>query len=322
MLVALALAWGAENGFADAVRVAEEALAVGDYTAAGLALAAAREEAPRSPTLIPATELGKLSFYRGAIDWRTGSKDQALDEWRTTLSQVPGFQPLAAALPDPDGQDAFYALVAEVRGFREVATGLPADPGEALVYIDGRRLGPEDFVFAGEHFLQVRCADQSVHGGWWRFGHPPQDYLVVCAGGSWGAAVARNEEPRPRRGGRGPPQEAAAEVERPPTPPGLARRATGWTLLGTGALLLGGGAATNFLLVEPAWRAVDAANDPATYVARADATAMEARFDRARALTLVFFGAGTAFAGTGVALRPYQVELYVAPGGVGVAGRF
>lgn len=335
ILLGLAIAWAQATGFAEAMRAADAAMAAGDWTAARLAVEAARAAAPASPTLLPASEVGRLGFYRGAIEWRAGFKDRALDLWRATLAQVPAQPPIAAALPDPEGQDAFYALVAEVRGFKEVPTGLPADPGDTLLFIDGRRLGPEDFVFVGEHLLQARCPDHSVHGAWWTFGEPPADWLAVCAGGTWAPPVAAADQGEALRKPASTPASATIPVgpapapvlpastppERAPTP-GLGRRVAGWSLVGSGALLLGGGAATNFLLVEPAWEEIAAANAAPGSVTREQAEALEGAFDRARLLTLVLLGAGTAAAGTGVALRPYRVELYVAPGGVGLGGGF
>lgn len=331
----LGVAWAQATGFAEAMQAADAAMAAGDWSAARAAVEAAWAAAPESPTLLPASEVGRIGFYRGAIEWRAGSRDRALDHWRATLAQVPAMQPDATALPDPEGQDAFYALVAEVRGFKEVPTGLPADPGEALLFIDGRRLGPEDFVFVGEHLLQARCPDRSVHGAWWTFGAPPADWLAVCSGGTWAPPVAADDRSRTPRRPEPAPEPVVTPVEPEPAPvlptpapperaptPGLGRRIAGWSLVGTGALLLGGGAVTNFLLVEPAWDDIAAANAAPGSITREQATVLEGDFHRARLLTLALLGAGTAAAGTGVALRPYQVELYLAPGGVGLVGGF
>lgn len=369
LILLLGLALAAPGGFREALAAAEAAIARGDAAAAAAALDAAEAAAPTHGALLPAAEIGRIPFLRGAAAWRAGALDEALGHWRRTLAQVPTFTPDPAVLPDPEAQDAFYALVDEVRAFPEVATGLPGDLGGTLYFIDGRRLTAEDFVFEGRHFVQARCPDGRVVGDWHDFGRAPP-YPALCTDGRFpGGAVAaaaaeaaavaeaatrraaeqeaaaradaeraaeqeaaakqaaeaaaRAEPPEPAPPEPAPPEpaepvEAAGPVERDR---GGSRRVAAWSLLGGGTALLGGGAAVSFLVVDPAFDAIADANAAPGSVTRAEADRLESRFGQGRAAALLLLGGGVAALGTGVVLGPIDA-VWVAPGGVGLAGRW
>lgn len=114
-----------------------------------------------------------------------------------------------------------------------------------------------------------------------------------------------------------PPAVAAVE---PPRVRGEGPGAGVFMLAGGGAMLAGG-AVANFVLVNPAWSAIEAAREDPQSVTRAEADALTGRFNTFRGVTLGLLGGGAALAGVGVALDS-SLTPYVMPGTIGLRGRF
>lgn len=185
-LYTLAASASAEDGdYASLLVQAKKALIAGDYRAARDLLTTAEQVAPEATTLIPQREIARLYFYRGVLYWRASPESAAMDAWRQTLTVAPDFQPEADLLPEPAERDVFLALGEEVNSLGEVEVALPEDPGEAVIYIDGRTLEPTDTIVAGVHLVQIRCEGDDIEGSWYTFGTAPKDYLVLCGGGAY-----------------------------------------------------------------------------------------------------------------------------------------
>ncbi len=162
---------------------ARTAIVAKDTAAARAAIDAAEAAAPRAQMPLPASELGRIFFYRGVLAWQAGDREKgALDWWRKTRVLAPDFVPDSEALPDTDAQDVYYALSAEFSAREMVTLELPEDTGDAVIWVSGRRAEPTDSVFVGRHFIQVRCAEGQLVGSWYDFGGPPRDYLAGCSG--------------------------------------------------------------------------------------------------------------------------------------------
>jgi hypothetical protein len=165
---------------------ARTAILASDWKKATALLTQAEELAPKNPSLILEKDLGRLYFYRGLVEYRAGDKDSAaLEWWRKAIVLSPKFEPEADVLPEQEGQDVFYALTGEVNGRQGVTLDLPDDPGDAVIFVDGRKMESTDGVVIGTHFVQLRCGEGNVVGSWYTFGTPPPDYLVLCSGGSY-----------------------------------------------------------------------------------------------------------------------------------------
>lgn len=185
LILLLSLAWAQEASFASILDEARGALVAKDYSKARSLLDSADKAAGASTTPILGPDLGRLYFYRGLVEWRAGDKDKAaLDAWRQLAVVTPEFEMDKELLPETDGQDVIYALAGEVKSYEQVLSGIPEDTAGALVFVDGRRPTAEDSFTVGRHLLQVRCPEQGLVSGWYRFG-PAPDYLTVCNGGSW-----------------------------------------------------------------------------------------------------------------------------------------
>ena len=186
ILTFVAASWAQDFGYVAIVQQAREAILAKDYKTAKTLLTAADAAAPTSSSPLAEADLAKLHFYRGLIEWRSGDKDKAaLDHWRRVLVVAPQFEPDPELLPEVDAQDVLYALRGEVRNYEQFPTGLPEDSGDALIFIDGKRLSAEDMLLKGRHLVQIRCGDGNFAGSWYEFGAPPTDYLVLCSGGTF-----------------------------------------------------------------------------------------------------------------------------------------
>ncbi|MFZ5481677.1 MAG: hypothetical protein ACOZNI_33245, partial [Myxococcota bacterium] len=189
-LIALALLWATPafaqdepTGYAAHIATARTAILAKDWKAAKAALDAAEAAAPSNELLIQEKDLARLFFFRGLVEWRAGDKDKAaLDWWREAIALSPAYEPEADVLPESDGQDVYYALMGEVKAKEQITLNLPEDPGDVVLFVDGRRMEPFDAVIVGQHFVQMRCGEGNVVGSWWTFGPPPPDYLSLCAG--------------------------------------------------------------------------------------------------------------------------------------------
>ena len=87
----------------------------------------------------------------------------------------------------------------------------------------------------------------------------------------------------------------------------------------TGVGLLAGGAAMNWLVVEPARSEVDAANADPGAISRAEALDLLARYDNGRFSTMGLLAAGVVTVGVGVAMIP-NAQVVVTPTGLGLTG--
>lgn len=258
MLSLLALVPGvfaADASYAELLTQAKGSLLAGDFRAARDILTEAEAAAPKSGTLLTQRDVARVYFYRGVLYWRASPESQALDAWRQALTIAPDYEPEADLLPDPQEQDAFRALQAEVKARGDVAVKLPEDPGDAMIYIDGRVLEPTDTVIAGSHLVQVRCGDGSVVGSWYAYGAPPANYLVLCDGGLYKAprGSTRASKDKPAKEGPAkdkpardkPPKESATATAKVPAKSGeVAKNVVGVSAIGLG---VAGGAASVYL---------------------------------------------------------------------------
>ena len=190
ILLLFAAGWAQDFGYVAIVQQAREAILAKDYKTAKTLLTAAEAAAPTSSSPLAEADLAKLHFFRGLVEWRSGDKDKAaLDHWRRVLTISPQFEPDPALLPEIDAQDVLYALRGEVRNYDQFPTGLPDDAGDALIFIDGKRMAPEDMLIKGRHLVQIRCEGGEFAGSWYDYGPPPVDYLILCSGGVLGGKL-------------------------------------------------------------------------------------------------------------------------------------
>lgn len=301
LLLLLGAARAEDNPTADAVARARAAVLAGDAATATTALREAEAAAPTNPAVVLSTDLARIDFYRGVLQWTAGERDAALFTWRRSAVLDPRFQPEPDVLPDVEGQDAYYALQGEVRGYPTVALRVPQDT-TAVVFVDGRRPDEDAVVPEGRHYAQVRCEDGTLHGGWLLLPPAPEDWLVVCTGGTWSAASPR----------------VGARTERS----GAAGQVVGWTMVGTGTALLGAGAAWNFAYTNPAWEAGVAAREDPSSVSRAEADTLVADFNRNRWITLGLLAAGVVVVTPGVILGPVELKPAMSLDGARIVGAF
>lgn len=289
-----------EADVASLIVSARAAIKAKDWPAALAALAAAEAAAPKNPALISNPDIARIYFFRGVIEARkAGSLDPAMDWWRRALVIAPDYQPDSDVLPDSESQDVFYALAEETKGRNQVALNLPEDPGDALIFIDGKPREVGDSLFEGRHFVQIRCDTGDLVGAWHTLGTPPPDWLVLCSGGSYPSEEPSGKPPKPTR----PPKERPPREDKGGNLGGVA-------LMAGGAALLAGGLGTNFLLVNPAYDDIAAANANPGSVTEAEAQALESQFNTGRFLTigLVALGAATASSGVVVTVVDWQIR--------------
>ena len=198
LILALVVAAHAQDfGYVAIMAQARQALIAKDYKTAKTLLTAAEAAAPTSSSPLAQSDIAQLPFYRGLVEWRSGDRDKAaLDWWRRVLVVSPQFEPDIELLPEADAQDVLYALRGEVRNYQQSPTGLPDEAEDVLVFIDGKRLAPEDMLTFGRHLVQVRCTDGNFEGAWYEYGKPPADYLTVCNGGSLASSGATAADAR------------------------------------------------------------------------------------------------------------------------------
>ena len=186
VLFLIASANAQDFGYVAIMAQARQALLAADFKTAKTLITAAEAAAPAASSPLAEVDLAKLWFYRGLIEWRSGDKDKgALGNWRKVLVVAPQFEPDTELLPEAEGQDVMYALRGEVRSYEQFASAVPEDTGEALIFIDGKRLAPDDMLTSGRHLVQIRCGDGSFAGSWYDYGKAPSDYLLLCSGGDY-----------------------------------------------------------------------------------------------------------------------------------------
>jgi hypothetical protein len=296
---------------------AKQAILAKDWPAATAALVAAEAAAPTSANLISNADIARITFFRGVILYRSEGLDPAMEWWRKTLVIAPDFTPDQDVLPENDAQDVFYALAEEQRNKEQVSLGLPEDPGDIMIFVDGKRYEPLDSVYLGAHFVQLRCTEGNLVGSWYTFGSPPPDWLILCSGGSYPQPVTgkppkerKTREPREKSGG---------------SEDGSGRNIGGLILLGVGGAALAGGTASNFLMVNPAWEQIQEANASHGSVTQEEADTMEGQYNTGRYVTLGLLGLGTTLAATGLVVTVVAdtpISLGLAPNGLVLSGRW
>lgn len=183
-------------GYIAILEQTKAAMKAKDFKTAKTLVAAAHAAAASTTSPLAEADVARLYFYKGLVEWRGGDKDvAALNYWRQLMVISPQYEIDKELLPETDGQDVIYALGSETRNYDQVASGIPEDTGGAMILIDGKRLAPEDNLTVGRHLIQVRCPDANFVSGWYTYGQPPPDYLVVCSGGSWPVADVKGKKP-------------------------------------------------------------------------------------------------------------------------------
>jgi tetratricopeptide (TPR) repeat protein len=189
-LLLLASTAFADDDYRSLLSQAKTSLLAGEYRDARDLLVKAEEVAPTADTLLTTTDLTRLYFYRGVLFWRASPESAALEAWKQALTINPSFVPEADLLGDASERDTFLALADEVRAAGDVGLDLPEDPGEAIIYVDGKAVGDDDTVLAGMHFIQVKCEDGDFAAAWYTYGAAPSNYLTICDGGMYKGARA------------------------------------------------------------------------------------------------------------------------------------
>ena len=96
----------------------------------------------------------------------------------------------------------------------------------------------------------------------------------------------------------------------------------GWVMIGTGAAMIGGGGAINFLMVNPAYEEAQAVNEDNLSATRAEADAIVSRFNTGRYATIGLIAAGVATAGVGVFVGPLDAQVFIGPSGLQLVGQW
>ena len=337
------LAWA--GPVEDQVAAAAKALAARDLAAAAKALDAAEAKAPEAGAVLPPATLARIWYYRGAVaHLQKARASVVMEHWRQALvldNTLAWEQGIVG--DDGDPWSLFEALRTEVRGRGKVGLSIPEKVGKARLFVDGVAVQAGDQAVEGKHLAQITCDDGTVAGAWTTFAKDPR-WLKLCPGGidvNAAPAVAANEDewgdlgpafgesPAPEPPKADPPKFESVKPEPPKPEPAVAKaepapREGGDPLrrglqIG-GATLLVGGAAVNFLVVNPAFAAIrEAQGDPASVTA-AEADALLARFNTARWSTvgLIAVGAGA----LGGSFFVYDTALVLGPQQFGLSGRF
>lgn len=314
LLCSLLTAAAEEADFATQMTAAKTAMTAKDWSVAIKALEAAEDAAPTSPALISNADLARIYFLHGVILYRQASSiDAAMPWWRKSLAIAPDFSPDKEFLPEQDAQDVFYALSEEQKSKDQVVLMLPEDPGDVMIFFDGKRYESSDSVYIGNHFVQLRCSEGNLVGSWYTLGSPPPDWLVLCTGGSYpspdSSKKTKEKKDKPSNNSAPKSNKGGGNV-------------AGGILLGTGAALLVGGTGANFLWVNPAWDAIDDANAQPGSVTVSEADAMQSRFNTSRYATLALLSLGTATAASGVVLTVVDWQISPMPTGLLLSHRW
>lgn len=179
-LVLVAPAFAAGEPLADHLTDARAALVRAEEGVARSQLADARAAAAGAKDLVPPEEIARIHLYEGALFWMGGLQSLAFDAWRAMWAvRAPG-DPDAKAVSDTDGQDAMYALRSEGPKGEPVRLSVIGQTEGALLLVDGTRADSGTSIGAGEHLLQIRCADGKVTGAWAHAGERTLDFKSPC----------------------------------------------------------------------------------------------------------------------------------------------
>jgi hypothetical protein len=324
----------------DQVAAAAKALSARDLAAATKALDAAESKAPEAGAVLTPGTLARIWYYRGAVAHLQKARPSVvMEHWRQALVLDNTLQWEQGIVGDDgDPWSLFEALRTEVRGRGKVGLSIPEKVGKARLFVDGVAVEAGAQALEGKHLAQITCDDGTVAGTWTTFAKDPR-WLKLCPGGidvNAAPAVAANEDewgdlgpafgeaPAPEPPKADPPkaeparpEPAVAKAEPAPRQGGDPVRRG---LQIGGATLLVGGAAVNFLVVNPAFAAIsEAQGDPASVTA-AEADALLARFNTSRWATvgLLVGGAGA----LGGSFFVHDTALVVGPQQIGLTGRF
>ena len=342
LLVSMAFAGPVEEDVARARALVLE----GDFAGAKEALDRAEAEAAKTETVVLASTLAGIWFYRGAVEYHSGDRSEAmLQDLRRALVIDLEYSFDREAIPDPQTDDLFYALRSEVGQRPKYESGAREDAVDAKIFVDGQLMTEYDYIRLGNHLVQVMCPNGKLETEWMEI-EENVDLYKQCRGkvtfGGEGevdpyAMVIEDppeEEPRkerePREKKEKEPREKKEKEPRekkekePREPLDIDVASVG--LVGGGAALLAGGAALNFVVVEPTYTAIEAARlDPAS-VSRAKADLMTQQFNRSRYATMGLLVAGAGCATAGILMND-RIGVIAAPaagggGGVVITGTF
>ncbi|MCP4808169.1 MAG: hypothetical protein GY913_31065 [Proteobacteria bacterium] len=305
-LTALAMAGPVEEDVARA----RAAILAEDWEQAKASLDKAEASAPTVDAVILGDTLAGIWFYRGALEYHTGDRDEAmLQHWRAALVLDINYRYDRDAVVNPVSADLFEALRSEVNQRPQYSAGSHEDAIDARIFVDGVLQHDYDHIRLGRHLAQVSCPDGQVHADWVEV-EGDVDLYSLCPTGVEFLTATLVAEPEPE-------DTKKPKKEREPLDldvPSLA-------LMAGGGALLAGGTAANFVWVEPAFARVDAANTDPTTVSRLQADAITRDFNVARATTLGLLGGGVLAVTAGVLVND-SIGVLAGPSGVVVAGTF
>ncbi len=343
LLISMAWAGPVEEDVARARSLVIE----GDYDGALDALDRAETEAGKTETVVLGSTLAGIWFYRGAVEYHSGDRSEAmLRDLRAALVIDLEYSFDREAIPDPETDDLFYALRSEVGQRPKYESGAREDAVDARIFVDGHLMTEYDYVRRGNHLVQVMCPNGKVETEWMEIDENVDLYKqcrgkVVFSGGDddpYAFVDDPEEEPKKEREPREKKEreprekkerEPREKKEREPRekkerePLDIDVASIG--LMGGGAALLVGGAAVNFLVVEPTFDDIEAARANPASLDRGSAESLTSTFDSSRYATMGLLVAGAGCATAGVLVNDRIGILAVpAEGGCGVVitGRF
>lgn len=314
----------------DDVRKALEAIKDGDFETAQQLLDQAEANVATTTSVVLGSSLASIWYYRGVLEYYNGDPNKkTLELWRMALLADLSFPFDTTLVADQEPRDLFEALRLEVSSRPHYDGGMDESQGAVKVFVDGQLLHPYSLIVGGRHLVQVACEDGVMRTAWYDFGSPPDYYAMCTEGGglAQGGGTPGGEEGDGQTGGG--EGEGDGRGEKPPKEPREPREpregggpGLGLVMLGTGGALMVGGAAVNFLVVNPAYAQIEDARERPATVTRAEADALTGRFNTSRVLTLGLLGAGAATFGVSFFLGEQQVVLTPTGSGVGLSGTF
>ena len=295
----------------DMVHAARTAIEEGDFEKATSLLDEAEAFAPKSPIPVTREGLRNIAFYRGVLDHYLGEgvvsgypTDSTMNFFRQALAHDLTFEWDRSLVTDPDGdiEFVFQQLRDEVSSRNQSGSRVPLE-STVRVFVDGAMVASDDFIIHGRHLVQVMCPDSRVLGKWVDFGDAP-DFGCMCG-----------EESCFEQGGK----EAAAGDSR--------QRSSTFqvpvAILGSGAVLVAGGAVAHFLGANPIYAEIEAARLDPHSINRAEADELTQKFNVQRSLSLGLYVGGALAVGAGGGLMVMEyVTLHPTGNGLGLSGRF
>ena len=299
--------------------------------------------------LVNTRSLCRVWLYRGAAEFAAGNKrGRAEDAWRQALAIENDVPWDADLMGESELISLFEALRGEVEGRGYVETGVPEKVGAAKLYVDGQRHTFEDTVIQGSHLAQIECPDdQGTFSVVTDFSRPI-DWFSLCPDGvDPSVEVAEEEEDEwaefgPSFGSTTSSEDPVEDpVEDPitetdpvvttdptetdpiiPDPnPDRSGPGPGTYMLASGGALVAGGLVVNFVLVNPIYARIEAANNDPYSISRSDATVLTSQFNSRRYLTIGLTAGGLALVGSSF-LIDAPIQPIFGLGQLGVTGQF